>query len=564
VALVSSLAALGLGCGAPLTRFALTEPVWIDPDREPFSPRPAEWYSPALWDGADESVFRPLSDAFRLELDREAINVNSMDEVPSSSWFTNRLSRAPLTAEAVAMGACSEVDPGVGDDEVTGPWTITRGKPDGASPGFFVRDGRGVTYLMKADGGSQAERWGAADAIGAAVFWSAGYFVPCNRVVLVRAEDFVLGEGAETHYSSGHVRPLTRDVVDRILARAPALPDGRLRMGLSQFIEGRPISPWTYDGTWADDPNDVVPHEHRRDVRATFVLASWLGHIDSREQNTLTSWIEDERGGGHVRHYVLDFSDSLGALHAWDRLARRLGHSSYVDLGHVAEDFLTLGALGRPWDDAELGPAGATLGYFDVEHYVPDAWRPGYSNAAFDRMTERDAAWMARIVARFSVEDLGGLVARARLSSAEVSAELLRVLTGRRERLLERWLTRLSPLTGPVIEDGDRLCVEDLGVTSGLRPSGTRQYAARGFVGELLEERALSVETRSDGFSCVPVPRAPRATAHEPAYVLVDLVASTVGRETTHPLRVHLYDLGEGGLRVVGLERLESGDGPRR
>lgn len=551
----SLLCAVALGCGGSLRRFPLAEPVWVDDDRAPFAPAPGALYTPAMWDGADQSVFRPLAEVWRLELDREAINVNSMDEVPDSSWFTNRLSRGPVSVDRVAMGACSEVDPDALDEEISGPWTITRGKPDGASPGFFVRDARGVTYLMKADGGAQAERWGAADAIGAAAFWAAGYFVPCNRVVLVRREDFVLGEGAETQYSSGHRRPLTQAVVDSILARATALPDGRLRMGLSQFIEGRPISPWTYDGTWSGDPNDVVPHQHRRDVRATYVLSSWLGHIDTRQENTLGSWME-EGEGGYVRHYVIDFSDSLGALHSWDRLARRLGYSSYVDVEHVIEDVVTFGVLDRPWDHAELGPGGATLGYYDVDRYVPDEWRPGYSNGAFERMTEHDAAWMARIIARFSDEHLAALVARGRFSRPEVSAELLRVLAGRRDRVLERWLTRLSPLTGPVIENGARVCLEDLAVTSGLRPASTRQYTARAFMAA--GEGVLDVAAREDGFACASLPLTPGASVESPAYAVIDVVASTVARETTHPARIHVYDLGDGGVRVVALERPES------
>jgi hypothetical protein len=142
------LAAIGAGgCATTMHRFPLAEPMWRDDDQQPFGPRPEAWYSSYSWDGADNSVFRPLSELFWLELDREAINVNALDEVPDSSWYTNRLSREAMSPEDVARGAC-EGD----DDSLRGPLTITRGKPDGASPGFFVRDADGTTYLFKLDG----------------------------------------------------------------------------------------------------------------------------------------------------------------------------------------------------------------------------------------------------------------------------------------------------------------------------------------------------------------------------------------------------------------------------
>jgi hypothetical protein len=279
------------GCGGGLRRFPLAEPLWVDADHRPFEPRPPEWYSPYVWDGVDNSVFRPLSELWRFELARDAVNVNAMDEVPDSSWYTNRLSRHAMSPSEVAFGGCEDLDPespGI-DDDVRGPLTIVRGKPDGASPGFFVRDPSGQRYLMKPDGEMQPERPSAAEAIGAAVFWAAGFFTPCNRVVFVRREDLVLAPDAEVRRTDGRRGPLTRAEVDEILEDAVELPDGRLRFSLSRFVDGEPIAPWTYEGTWPADPNDVIPHQHRREVRAMYVLSSWLDHIDARQENTMAS-----------------------------------------------------------------------------------------------------------------------------------------------------------------------------------------------------------------------------------------------------------------------------------
>jgi hypothetical protein len=533
-----------------------------DADMREFAPRPPEWYSPYIWDGMDNSVFRPLSEVWTFEVDREAINVNALDEVPDSSWFTNR---GPLSAEQISFGSCADEDPsrpGV-DDDWHGPLTITRGKPDGSNPGFFVRDRGGQMYLIKPDGELQPERPSASDAIGAAVFWAAGYHTPCNRVVFVQPEDLVLDPEAEVRRTDGRRGPLTQEVVDDILEQAMVMPDGRLRMSLSRFIDGEPISPWTYEGVWGSDPNDVIPHQHRRDVRGMYVLSSWLSHIDSRQENTMATWIEGENGRGHVRHYMIDFSDTLGILFTMDVLARRFGHSGYFDAQHMVEDFLTLGLLDRPWNHAHFGPAGRTLGYYDLERYVPDEWRPGYPNPAYERMTEHDGAWMTRIVARFDDEAIRALVERGRFSTELVKHEAFRILRGRRDRILERWLTRLSPLTDPVVgPDGATVCLEDRAVTSGIRPRAERVYGARAYVGDALTRREIPPVTvrDEDGRVCAAIPREAGASAEQPSYLLIDVTSGTRSRDNQGALRIHAYDLGAGGVRIVGLERLHDRD----
>src|SRR5690606_13722080 len=120
-----------------------------------------------------------------------------------------------------------------------------------------------------------------------------------------------------------------------------------------------------------------------------------------------------------------------------------------LDFEHILIDFITLDTISRPWFDARHGAAGVTLGYYDVFRFTPDAWRPGYPNPAFDRLTEGDAAWMARIVARFTDEHVRALARQGLFLDPVVESELARILMGRRDKILERYLTRLSPLTWP-------------------------------------------------------------------------------------------------------------------
>ena len=127
-------------------------------------------------DRIDHTIFRQLSELWLYELDREAINVNALDEVPDSSWFVNRLGRERLPIERLVQGACSTAD------EPPRPWTVIRAKPAGSSPGLVVRSADDRTFLFKIDF-DLPERGTAADSIGTRIFWAAGYHTPCNRVV---------------------------------------------------------------------------------------------------------------------------------------------------------------------------------------------------------------------------------------------------------------------------------------------------------------------------------------------------------------------------------------------
>src|SRR6185369_2769922 len=85
--------------------------------------------------------------------------------------------------------------------------------------------------------------------------------------------------------NSGIQRPFGQKELDEILDGAARRGD-RYRFIASKWLEGKPLGPFTYEGVRKDDPNDVVPHEDRRELRGQRVLAAWLGHFDAREQNS--------------------------------------------------------------------------------------------------------------------------------------------------------------------------------------------------------------------------------------------------------------------------------------
>jgi hypothetical protein len=536
------------GCASGPRRFNTAAPTLLaDDDRRPFERPPETSYIPKYWDGADHILFRPLSHIFLLESSHAAVNVNALDEVPDSSWFVNRLSRQRMTAEEIARGPCSRPSP-----ETDQPWTVVGAKADGDNPGFQITTRSGVRYLLKFDNKSQWERASAADVVGSRLYFAAGFQTPCNRVVYFRPADLQL---PRKPIPGADGKPLTSQGIEAMLDGLPREHDGTLRSLASEFLPGKPIGPWGYEGVRGDDPNDAVRHEDRRELRGSRLLAAWISHHDARSMNTLAMWADDGGGRGHVEHYLIDWGDTLGGLvqvgsdtnASMDRLSRRIGYTYYIDFGAIATDFFTFGALERPWERAHYGPAGKIFGYFNDEEFVAEDWKVGYPNPAFSDMVEEDGAWMARIIARFDDDTISAVVREARLTSPIARSELARILRGRRDRILDRYLTRLSSLSDPRMEDRT-LCVRDRAAEAGVPPApgfSARIWFSETMVGD------LPVERRGNGELCTRLPPL------GPGQRVVDL---STGRPGQGPLRVHVQESSP--ARVVGLRRPESAEMP--
>ncbi len=69
-----------------------------------------------------------------------------------------------------------------------------------------------------------------------------------------------------------------------------------------------------------DDPNDLVPHEHRRELRALRVFGAWTNLTDLKAANTLDT-LATENGRSIVKHYLQDVGSTFGMcndLYEWD------------------------------------------------------------------------------------------------------------------------------------------------------------------------------------------------------------------------------------------------------
>ena len=231
-----------------------------------------------------------------------------------------------------------------------------------------------------------------------------------------------------------------------------------------------------------------------------------------------------------------------------------------MDFAHDGRDFVTFGVVERPWEKVHFGPAGVTLGYFDDDsQFVADEWHDGFPNPAFSRMTERDAAWMTRIVARFTDEHIDAVVKQGQFTNPIVASEASRILKSRRDKILQRWLTRLSPLSEPRLAEGDattKLCLRDLSLLPKATAKDGRQYKGRVSF-DSTSAREISVRSNGQGEACAELPNGPEASDAHPSYAVAEIQASYPGQAREFPVRIYLYQTGPSRFRIVGLERPE-------
>src|SRR5439155_1706886 len=111
-----------------------------------------------------------------------AKNVNTIDEVPDSSWFTNRVGARPVTPDDVARGPDATTGP------ASGSWTVTSSKSDGVTPGFTIRDSTGDLWFLKFDPPGYRGMATGSEIVVTKLFWALGYHVPESHIGCLRRQ----------------------------------------------------------------------------------------------------------------------------------------------------------------------------------------------------------------------------------------------------------------------------------------------------------------------------------------------------------------------------------------
>jgi hypothetical protein len=386
-----------------------------------------------------------------------AANVNTIDEVPDSSWFTNRVLARTLSSDEIARG------PSAGNGPAPGPITVVAAKEVGFAPGFTATDSAGERWFVSFDANGYPEAATGAIMVANRIFWALGYWQVDNALMQIRPEQVKIGEAATFVPLSGQRRKLRASDLDAVWCRAERSGDGSYRAIAGRALPGRPLGGFRYYGTRPDDPNDIVPHEHRRELRALKVFGAWTNLVDMKAGNTLDALVTDN-GRGLVRHYLQDVGSTFGTgangPHDYDE-----GWEHLVEIDLIKKRLVTFGFAVAPWQSARYEDLPA-IGRFEGDVFDPVTWKPRVPTAALRHAQPDDLFWAARRVAAFSDDMIRAMVTTARYSDPAAAEYLTTVLIKRRDKIAAAYVPAVNPLVNFALSPGGLLTFENAAVTA--------------------------------------------------------------------------------------------------
>jgi hypothetical protein len=357
--------------------------------------------------------------------------------------------------------------------------------------------------------------------------------------VFFNRDQLVMGSKAKIRDAVGKERSMTVNDLDQILSRVPRTADGKYRAVASKFLVGKPVGPFEYYGTRADDPNDVFPHEHRRELRGLAVFAAWLNHDDSRSINTLDMLVK-ENDRQYVKHYLIDFGSTLGSA-STNAQKPRAGHEFYWEFKPAIARIATLGLWDRPWIRAEY-PNLPSVGAFESTVFDPKSWKPEYPNPAFMNLQPEDGYWAARIVMSFTDDDIRKIVRTGWLSDPRSEQYVVETLIQRRDKIGRYWLSRVLPLDNFRI-DATVLRFQDLFVEYGFGKSlETVPVIWHRFDNDTQQKTTLLAAGQYG--SEIPLPVEVLVNTGSTQFFVVEIAD-----------RISLFIRNTGNLEIVGIER---------
>lgn len=545
VALWIVLASVGgvVAQGPASPRFFPDDPIRVDDDKREDAGRFASIELSETYDLVTNQFGSPGD-----RRPQRAVNVNTLGEVPDSSWFVNRIGKRLLTPAELRRGP-NKFE--TADALTWDTWTVTQGKgPGGFHPGFRAeRPGDpGQTYQLEIDPVGRPRLATGAETIGTLVYHALGYHTQDVYPVRIHPSKLTLSPQATIRDASGR-RRYTQQDLDGVLRNAARDAEGRVYFSATRFEEGEDAGNFEYFGTRADDPNDIYLHEHRRELRGNRVFAAWLAHDDSRALNTrnLRKPIDGRR---YVEHFMYDFGAMLGSATRFPDNPIS-NHEYYVAGRPSLAALFTLGLRTPPPLRVPVPthlPAG--VGGFESESFDPVEWKANYPNPAFVNMQPEDAFWGARIVSRFSDEALAAIVEAADYDDAAATTYLAGALGRRRDKIARTWLTPLNPIADVALSADGTLAFANAAVDAHIATPARYEIAWARY------DNATGVRTE------VATTPAAVPSASTPAGLLAEAAFIQVSIRTVHPdfpawaTPVQVWFRRDGAAwTTVGLER---------
>jgi len=475
-----------------------------------------------------------------------AQNINTIDEVSDSNWFTNRDLTRGVSIDELVKG------PNTSSGPAPGKWTVIRAKKSGVTPGFTLRDSAGEIWFVQFDAPGHDQAASGAAVVATKIFYALGYFQTENYISRLRPEDLTIDREAKVETISGRVRGMKWDDIQGVLKRANRQKDGSYRVLASRGLPGKILGGFEYYGTRPDDPNDVVSHENRRELRALRVFGAWTNLVDMKALNTLDTVIT-ENGRSFVRHYLQDVGSTFGT----GALGPREYDEGYEYLWEGDKAWKRLISLNfylQPWQTIPYKEY-ESIGRFEGDHFDPTLWKPRVPTAAFLRARPDDDFWAARRVMAFSDKMIRAIVKTGEYSDAAAERHLADVLIKRRDKIGAAYLPAVNPLVDFALNGAGVLTFVNAAVQARVASAPPNGYEARWFTFDNQTGAAtpLGSPVTIQGMSI----QAPVALPGETdTFMKVEIAAVNPPHPAwKDPVQVYFKKTAD-GWKLVGLERM--------
>jgi hypothetical protein len=367
-------------------------------------------------------------------------------------------------------------------------------------------------------------------------------------------EMLTLGERSKITAADGAERRLTDHDIDRLLRMAAQESDGSYRVVASRAVEGKPVGPFLYEGTRPDDPNDVVPHEHRRELRGLRVFSAWTNHVDTKAINSLDTLVQQD-GRTTVRHHLIDFGSTLGSASIKPREYDE-GHHYIFDPGNSLKVIASLGFYIPSFHFVDY-PGIRSVGNFSADRFVPSDWKPRVPNPAFIRARPDDTFWAARRVMAFTDEMIRAAVRTGRYTDPAAEKFIADTLIARRDAIGREWLTNVNPIVDPVLDASGSLKFVNAAVAAGVAKAPA-SYEVSWFTFDNATGTSTPIGAPVTGAGEQATAPSGLPTSNG-AFIRVQIRAAD-GPHQSWTVPVHAFFARNGqGWKLVGFERLPDG-----
>lgn len=514
-----------LGCAYRPARFADRPAVTELADDDPI-PVPGRRELDWNWYLSDVYLRRSVLDTLDPKRPNDAGDVNALDEVPRSSWFQ------PLGPD-LAM----QHPPIVEEGPPVPPLTLVPDVPRATDDGICVQDARGIRFELRRDGADRPEMKTSAAVVASRLIRAFGLLAPEVSIVYMGPSDFADFDPAAPPNS-------LPSALVRFLRSGPPSIDGRYRMSATRWPVGIDVGVSESFDTRGDDANDVIAHRDRRTLRSLKVLGAWLAISGISPRKTRDAYV-GEPGQGHMRHYLVQLEDALGAGSV---VGRGKKDGLRTDLGGGPSfNLMTFGlwpgsdstptqrqmlALGNMGESVNAGEFKASPPYAPIVH----------CQAA-------DGYWAAKRIAAIRLKTIVESVYAARIMDSTARVRLVQLLVARRQAVVRYWYGQVTPAEVARVS-GATVVFRDEALRCALDEVGDTRYRITVLDGDGRELTSTKVLELPAAEFAVEVPGELVGGARD--RLILRLHAEVRGDLRPRAVYVHLRP-GPFGVRVIGI-----------